>query len=87
VETNQGSHRYVLIKELPKSCFLIDGETGEGIGELHSKGRQIVGIGSIHESGKRYRLKGRVNVKFSLHFETLPELQQFLKARNILTAA
>jgi len=44
-----------------------------------------VGIGSIHELGTRYTLKGRVNVKFCLKFETLRELQEFLTARNIFT--
>lgn len=85
VETNKGIHRYILIKELPRSCWLVSGETGEHIGEIHSKGRFIVGIGSIHEKGTRYSLKGKANVKFSLQFETLQELQEFLKARNILT--
>jgi hypothetical protein len=44
----------------------------------------VVGIGSIHEQGTRYTLKGRVNIKFCLKFKKLTELQQFLKARNIL---
>ena len=60
-------------------------QDGEPIGELHSKGRFIVGIGSIHESGTRYSLKGRVNLKWSLKMETLKELQQFLKARQVST--
>jgi len=58
---------------------------GQHIGELHSKGRFVVGIGSIHEAGTRYNLKGRVNVKFRLKFETLLELQEFLTERNIFT--
>lgn len=84
VETNKGVHRYLLIKELPKSCWLVN-KDGQHIGELHSKGRFVVGIGSIHEAGTRYNLKGRVNVKFSLHFEKLTELQTFLSERNIFT--
>jgi len=83
-ETNKGLHYYLLIKELPKSCFLVN-KHGDKIGEIHSKGRQIVGIGSIHEKGTRYTLKGRVSVKFQLKFETLPELQAFLTERNIFT--
>jgi hypothetical protein len=83
-ETNKGLHYYLLIKELPKSCFLVN-KFGDKIGEIHSKGRQIVGIGSIHEKGTRYTLKGRVSVKFQLKFETLSELQTFLKERNIFT--
>jgi hypothetical protein len=58
---------------------------GQHIGEIHSKGRFVVGIGSIHEKGTRYSLKGRVNLPWSLKFETLKELQHFLKERNIFT--
>ena len=84
VKTNKGIHRYFFIKELPKSCWLVNQE-GKKIGELHSKGRFVVGIGSVHEKGTRYSLKGRTNVKFRLKFENLKELQEFLKARNIFT--
>lgn len=84
VKTNKGVHKYLLIKELPKSCWLMN-NLGEKIGEIHSLGRQVVGIGSIHELGTRYDLKGRANVKFCLKFETLRELQQFLRERNIFT--
>jgi len=84
IETNKGLHFYLLIKELPKSCWLVN-QDGNKIGEIHSRGRQVVGIGSIHPQGTRYNLKGRVNVKFRLKFETLRELQQFLKDRNIFT--
>jgi len=82
--TNKGIHRYILIKELPKSCWLIN-QNGEHIGEVHSKGRFVVGIGSIHKSGKRYSLKGRVNLPWNLKMESLKELQSFLKERNIKT--
>ena len=84
IETNKGLHFYLLIKELPKSCWLVN-QDGNKIGEIHSRGRQVVGIGSIHPQGTRYTLKGRVNVKFRLKFETLSELQNFLTERNIFT--
>ncbi|CAG8784619.1 12630_t:CDS:1, partial [Cetraspora pellucida] len=58
---------------------------GDPVGELHSKGRFVVGIGSIHKLGTRYTLKGRANVKFCLKFETLRELQEFLTERNVFT--
>ncbi|CAI2167897.1 1490_t:CDS:10 [Funneliformis geosporum] len=32
---------------------------GQKVGEIHSLGRFVVGIGSIHQSGKRYSLKGK----------------------------
>ena len=84
VETNQGVHRYLLIKELPKSCWLVN-RNGQHIGEIHSKGRFVVGIGSIHEKRTRYSLRGRVNEKWVLKFEKLTELQAFLTERNIFT--
>ena len=84
VETKKGLHHYLLLKELPKSCWLVN-QDGNKIGEIHSRGRQVVGIGSIHEQGTRYTLKGRANVKFRLKFEKLTELQEFLKERNIFT--
>ena len=84
VETTKGIHRYLLIKELPKSCWLVNRESNK-IGEIHSLGRQIVGIGSIHESGKRYILRGKANLNWSLKIENLKELQEFLKQRNIFT--
>jgi len=84
VETSKGIHRYIWIKELPKSCYLVN-QDGEHLGEIHSKGRFVVGIGSIHESGVRYILKGSNSLKWSLKFESLKELQAFLTERKILT--
>lgn len=83
VKTHQGIHRYFFVKELPKSCWLVN-RLGDSIGELHSKGRFVVGIGSIHEKGTRYTLKGRVNQKWSFEMESLKELQIFLTERGIL---
>lgn len=82
VKTNKGIHRYFFIRELPKSCWLVNKE-GQKVGELHSKGRFVVGIGSLHELGIRYTLKGRVNEKWSSKIESLKELQEFLTERNI----
>ena len=84
IQTNKGVHRYLLIKELPKSCWLVN-KLGEKIGEIHSLGRQVVGIGSIHESGVKYTLKGGVKQPWSLKFEKLIELQEFLTQRKIFT--
>jgi Bifunctional DNA primase/polymerase, N-terminal len=84
VETNKGIHRYLLIKELPKSCWLVN-KAGNKIGEIHSCGRFVVGIGSIHQQGTRYTLRGRTNEKWCLKFTALKELQAFLQTRNIFT--
>ena len=85
VKTARGIHRYLWIKELPKSCWLVNKEGDKKIGELHSLGRFVVGIGSIHKTGIRYSLKGKNSLKWSLKFETLRELQEFLTHRNIFT--
>ena len=69
---------------MPKSCWIVN-QNGDKIGEIHSKGRQVVGIGSIHESGKKYTLKGGVKEPWSLKFENLKEFQSFLTVRNIFT--
>lgn len=83
IQTKNGVHLYLLIKELPKSCYLVNKE-GKKIGELHSKGRQVVGVGSIHPSSFRYTLKGK---NFSAKkFESLKELTTFLKERGIFLA-
>ncbi|CAH1756991.1 12484_t:CDS:2 [Entrophospora sp. SA101] len=42
---------------------LIVNQDGEPIGEIHSKGRFIVGIGSIHQQGTRYRKKGVESIR------------------------
>jgi hypothetical protein len=60
IKTNKGIHYYLLIKELPNN-FILTNRTGKRIGELHSLGKQVVGIGSIHQSGIRYSLKGKNN--------------------------
>jgi len=84
VKTHKGIHRYFFIGELPKSCWLVN-QNGAKIGELHSKGRFVVGIGSTHEKGTRYTLKGKVNLPWGSKIESLKELQEFLKERNIFT--
>ena len=60
IQTKKGIHVYLLIKELPNNSFLVN-QAEEKIGELHSQGRFIIGIGSIHQSGIRYTLKGKNN--------------------------
>lgn len=82
IETFKGIHVYLLIKELPKSCFLVNKDEDK-IGELHSLGRFVVGFGSQHPTGKKYALKGRNNIKWFIKLVTLSELEQFLAKKNI----
>ena len=82
VKTNKGLHVYLLIKELPKNSFLVN-QQEEKIGELHSQGRFVIGIGSIHLSGVRYTLKGKNNERYFVKLETLTELTQFLQTKGI----
>jgi hypothetical protein len=60
IQTAKGIHCYILIKKLPPNLILTNSQ-GQRIGELHSLGKQVVGIGSIHQSGIRYSLKGQNN--------------------------
>ena len=82
IQTANGIHAYCLIKELPPNLILVDQEN-KRIGELHSLGKQVVGIGSIHQSGIRYSLKGKNNSPWFIKLETLAELAEFLQERNI----
>ncbi len=82
IQTGNGVHCYILLKELPPNLILTD-QNGNRIGELHSLGKQVVGIGSIHQSGIRYSLKGKNNSPWFIKLETLAELEQFLKERGI----
>lgn len=82
VQTNQGIHLYCLIKELPTSQFLVNQQENK-IGELHSQGRFVIGIGSLHQSGVRYTLKGKNNERYFYKFTNLSELEQFLSLRKI----
>ena len=82
IQTADGIHYYLLIKELPVNSILTDNQ-GQRIGELHSLGKQVVGIGSIHQSGVRYSLKGKNNSPWFLKFANLKELENFLNERSI----
>ena len=82
IQTANGIHYYLLIKELPPNSILTT-QTGKRIGELHSLGKQLVGIGSIHQSGIRYSLKGKNNSPWFLKFANLKELENFLNERGI----
>ena len=82
IQTNKGIHVYCLIKELPPNLILTNQE-GKRIGELSSLGRQVVGIGSIHQSGKRYSLKGENNSPWFEKFENLTELENFCQSKGI----
>jgi len=83
VQSNKGLHYYLLIKELPKNSYLYN-QYGKKIGDLLSLGKQVVGIGSIHPSGKRYSLFRGNDVNWSsLKMESLTELEEFLLVRDI----
>jgi hypothetical protein len=59
VKTKRGIHIYCLIgeKELPSNSILY--YQGKRIGDLLSKGKQVVGVGSKHVSGIAYELVKR----------------------------
>lgn len=68
IQTNKGIHLYCLIGELPANSFLFTTSQGtrqeKKIGELHSQGRFVIGVGSIHAQGTRYQLKGKNNERY-----------------------
>lgn len=82
IQTANGIHVYLLIKELPKNSFLVN-KNNDKIGELHSQGRFVVGFGSTHPTGIRYSLKGKNSAKWFIKLESLLELEQFLTQKNI----
>ena len=84
VQTAKGVHVYCLIKELLSYLILVNQE-GKRIGEVHGLGRQVVGIGSIHQTGITYtlKLKGKNNSPWFLKFENLKDLETFLTEREI----
>jgi hypothetical protein len=85
IQTKQGIHCYVLIKELPKNKHLFN-KYGQKIGDLLSLGKQGVGVGSLHQSGIRYSLKQkRHNHPWFTKLENLEELDYFLQEREIFT--
>ena len=82
IQTANGIHYYFLIRELLPNSVLTNSQ-GQRIGEIHSLGKQVVGIGSIHQSGTRYSLKGKNNSPWFLKFENVEELEKFLEERGI----
>jgi len=83
IRTNKGIHCYILIKELPKSGHLFN-KYGSKIGDLLSLGKQVVGIGSLHQSGISYHLKQRRhNSAWFIKLESLEELTKFCQEREI----
>lgn len=82
VQTSKGIHLYCLIKELPP-YLILKNQAGKRIGELHGLGRQVVGIGSLHQSGVRYTLKGQNNQPWFWKLANLKELEEFCQERGI----
>jgi hypothetical protein len=82
VKTANGIHVYCLIKELVSNLILVN-QQQKRLGELQSLGKQVVGIGSTHQSGVRYSLRGKNNSPWFLKFENLKDLENFLNERGI----
>ena len=81
VKTAKGIHVYCLIegKEPPKNSMLYYQD--KRIGDLLSKGRQVVGVGSKHVSGITYELVK--NGKWFMKFENIEELKEKLEKYEI----
>jgi hypothetical protein len=66
-------------KELPSNGTLY--YQGKRIGDLLSKGRQVVGVGSKHVSGIAYDLVK--NGKWFMKFENVEELREKLRKYEV----
>jgi len=81
IRTAKGIHIYLLIKSKEILSNRILYYQGERVGDFLSKGKQIVGIGSIHETGFIYRLVERG--KWFWKFESIEELKEKLRKYEI----
>lgn len=82
IKTFRGIHIYLKVKnqgEPPKNSILF--YQGKRIGDLLSKGRQVVGMGSKHASGITYDLVK--NGKWFWKFESVEELKEKLAKYEI----
>jgi len=82
VKTAKGIHIYLKVKnqgEPPRNSILY--YQGKRTGDFCSKGRQVVGVESIHETGFIYRLVKRG--KWFWKFESIEELKERLKKYEI----
>lgn len=81
IKTKQGIHVYLKIKskEPPKNSMLFYKD--KRIGDFCSKGRQVVGVGSLHQSGITYELVK--NGKWFMKFENIEELKERLRKYEI----
>ncbi len=81
IKTKQGIHVYLKFKskEPPKNSMLFYQD--KRIGDFCSKGRQVVGVGSFHQSGITYELVK--NGKWFMKFDNIEELKEKLKKFEI----
>ena len=81
IKTAKGIHVYLLIKNKETLNNGILYYQGKRVGDFLSKGKQIVGIGSIHETGFIYRLVKRG--KWFWKFKSIEELKRKLAEYRI----
>jgi len=64
VQTNSGYHYYYIIPDLDNKIVLQIGEkeNRKHYGEVQSTGSQVIGAGSLHPSGSRYKIKINANI-------------------------
>lgn len=88
VKTVKGIHVYCLVKELVP-YLILKNQQGTRIGEIHGANRQVVGIGSISQSGIKYtlELQRKSNSPWFSKFASLVELKEFLQERGIFFVA
>ena len=57
-----GRHFYYICKDLKKPIRLKDTHAGD-IGDVQSKGKQVVGPGSLHENGNTYKVEDNIDLE------------------------
>jgi len=72
-----GKHFYYFIPDLKKKIILNAGE--EHLGEIQSKGTQVVGAGSLHPSGNKYEVIDDIEIKEISLKDIEKNFKQFIK--------
>lgn len=80
VESYKGRHYYLLLKTLPDNIPLF--YQGEKIGRLMSRGKQVIGSGSVHPAGIIYRWVEKE--EFFLKLNDVKQLAAYLDDYGII---
>lgn len=85
VQTNSGYHYYYIIEDLENKIVLQIGEkeNRKHYGEVQSTGSQVIGSGSLHPSGKKYKIKINADIAKITKEELHGVLADFIEDKTI----